>query len=124
MAKSLHIMVPARTLLLHTWSIQYSASFIDVLFIQIEGEIARIHGEAGPAILTVANEKHADYIVIGCRGKGSVRRTFTGSVTDYVSHHAHVPVMIARHKDHLKHHHGFHLHNPFHHKKHSEKSHT
>ncbi|XP_060572861.1 universal stress protein Slr1101-like [Ruditapes philippinarum] len=93
--------------------------------LKIDGEIARIHGEAGPAILTVAHEKHADYIVIGCRGKGSVRRTFTGSVTDYVSHHAEVPVMIARHKDHLKHHHGFHLHNPFHHhKKHAEKSHT
>lgn len=81
-------------------------------------KIERIHGEAGPAIITLANEKHADYIVIGCRGKGSVRRTLTGSVTDYVSHHAKVPVMVARHKDHIKHHHGIHFHNPFsHHKK-------
>lgn len=80
-----------------------------------------MHGEPGPSIITFAKEHHVDYIVLGCRGKGSVRRTLTGSVTDYVTHHSTVPVMVARHKDHLKHY-GFHLHNPFHHHKgHDEK---
>lgn len=90
---------------------------------KIDGTVERIHGDPGPAIIALASEKHADYIVIGCRGKSAMRRTFTGSVTDYVTHHAKIPVMVARHKDHIKHHHGFHLPNPFsHHKKHEEKT--
>lgn len=84
--------------------------------LKIEAEIYRLRGDAGHAIVQLANEKAADFIVVGCRGKGSVRRTFTGSVTDFIVHHSHVPVIVARHKDHIKHHqhhHGFHL-NPFH----------
>ena len=76
----------------------------------------RLRGEAGHAVVQLANEKAADFIVVGCRGKGSIRRTFTGSVTDFIVHHAEVPVIVARHRDHIKHHHlfhGFHL-NPFH----------
>lgn len=70
--------------------------------LKIEGTIERVHGAPGPAIIKLANEKHADYIVVGCRGKGLMRRTFTGSVTDYVSNHSNVPVIVARHKDHIK----------------------
>lgn len=81
--------------------------------LKIEGSIERIHGNPGPAIIALANDKHASYIVVGCRGKGSVRRTVTGSVTDYVIHHSEVPVIVTRHKDHM-HHYGLHLHNPFH----------
>ncbi|XP_045211890.1 universal stress protein Slr1101-like [Mercenaria mercenaria] len=88
--------------------------------LKISGTIERIHGIPGPAIVSLAADKHADYIVVGCRGKGSVRRTITGSVTDYVIHHSDVPVMVARHKDHIKHYHGLHIHNPFHHKKTAE----
>ncbi|KAL4228154.1 hypothetical protein ACF0H5_013588 [Mactra antiquata] len=91
--------------------------------LKLEGKIERIHGEPGHAVIELANEKHADFIVVGCRGKGSVRRTLTGSVTDYIVHHSHIPVMVARHKDHIKHHHGFHFPNPFHHhKKHDDKT--
>lgn len=87
--------------------------------LKISGSIERLHGVPGPAIIALAAEKHADFIVVGCRGKGSVRRTLTGSVTDYIMHHSGVPVIVARHKDHLEHHQGFHIHNPFH-KKHEE----
>ena len=80
---------------------------------QINGKIEAIHGEPGPAICSLAAEKHVDFIVVGCRGKGAVRRTLTGSVTDFIVHHSKVPVMVARHKDHLEKH-GFHLPNPFH----------
>lgn len=74
---------------------------------QIDGSIERISGEPGPAIVKLANEKNADYIVVGCRGTGTARKTFTGSVTDYVTHHSHVPVLIARNHEHLEklHHH-------------------
>ena len=36
-------------------------------------------------------------IVLGTRGQGTVRRTILGSVSDYVVHHAHVPVTVCRH---------------------------
>lgn len=70
-----------------------------------DGAVARTHGEPGPAIITICNEQNASYVVVGCRGKSTVRKTFTGSVTDYVTHHSHVPVIVARHKDHLEKHH-------------------
>ena len=35
-------------------------------------------------------------IVMGTRGLGTVRRTILGSVSDYVLHHAHCPVIICK----------------------------
>ncbi|KAL3866358.1 hypothetical protein ACJMK2_043663 [Sinanodonta woodiana] len=62
-------------------------------------EIIRINGDPGHTIVKVAEEKHADVIVVGTRGMGKIRRTFLGSVSDYVIHHSHVPVLVCRHKD-------------------------
>ena len=60
--------------------------------------------EPGQAICKAAMEEHADLIVVGTRGLGKVRRTFIGSVSDYVLHHAHVPVIVCRNRDlHKKH---------------------
>lgn len=84
-------------------------------FLKIDGKVENVHGEVGPALVTFATEKNADFIVVGCRGKGMIRRTFTGSVTDYITHHSHVPVVIARNIEHLK---KLHHHSPFKHKKH------
>ena len=50
---------------------------------------------AGEAIVHAANEKGVHYIVMGNRGMGAVRRTFLGSISDYVLHHAHVPTTIV-----------------------------
>lgn len=35
-------------------------------------------------------------IVTGTRGMGKVRRTILGSVSDYLVHHAHCPVVVCR----------------------------
>lgn len=51
-------------------------------------------------IIQVAKEEKASLIVTGTRGMGKIRRTFLGSVSDYIIHHAHVPVLVTRHKDH------------------------
>ena len=89
----------------HPWNLfSVILNFNYFSFSQVDGEVSRTHGEAGPAIVALATEKKAAYIVVGCRGKGTIRRTVTGSVTDYVTHHSHVPVVVARHKDHLEHH--------------------
>ena len=34
-------------------------------------------------------------IVVGSRGMGTVRRTILGSTSDYIIHHAHVPVVVV-----------------------------
>lgn len=60
-------------------------------------ELIKVHGEPGEAIVRVAHDRNADMIVCGCRGLGSIRRTIMGSVSDYIVHHSHIPVVICRH---------------------------
>ncbi|KAK7486527.1 hypothetical protein BaRGS_00022193 [Batillaria attramentaria] len=53
--------------------------------------------EPWETILDFARKVNATLIVIGSRGMGKVRRTFLGSVSDSVLHHADCPVLICRH---------------------------
>lgn len=50
----------------------------------------------GHALVRVQEEEDAEFIVMGSRGKGTIRRTFMGSVSDYVVHHSTVPVLVCR----------------------------
>lgn len=63
---------------------------------QQNGKFLRRHGDPGEAIVSVAEKEKATFIVTGCRGMGLLRRTFMGSVSDYVMHHAHCPVLVCR----------------------------
>lgn len=73
-----------------------------------------VHAEApGIGICKAAEEVHAALIIVGTRGMGKLRRTFMGSVSDYILHHAHVPVLICRHESDE--------HHPKHHSKHHSK---
>lgn len=63
-------------------------------------EVKVIGGKPGEAIVHAAHEEQAHLIVTGTRGLGTIRRTLVGSVSDYVLHHANVPVLICRHKTH------------------------
>ena len=49
----------------------------------------------GSGIVDLATEAGGDLIIMGNRGLGKIRRTVMGSVSDYVLHHAHVPVGIV-----------------------------
>lgn len=51
----------------------------------------------GEGIVDVAKQEHAAMVVMGTRGMGTIRRTIMGSVSDYVVHHADMPVVICRH---------------------------
>ena len=53
-------------------------------------------GDAGEAIVAAANSEGVDLIVVGSHGRSGVSRFFIGSVSDYVVHHAHCPVMVVR----------------------------
>ena len=57
------------------------------------------HSRPGEAIVQVAKEEKCCYVVMGTRGLGTVRRTIMGSVSSYVVHHAHCPVMICPYDD-------------------------
>lgn len=68
------------------------------LHFQINGTVKSVHSSSpGEGICKIAKEVNADLIITGTRGMGSVRRTLLGSVSDYILHHAHVPVIVCRH---------------------------
>lgn len=73
-------------------------SGVQAQFVTLQGK------EAWQTILEHARKVKATMIVIGSRGVGKVRRTFLGSVSDSVLHHADCPVLICRHPHHLQHH--------------------
>jgi nucleotide-binding universal stress UspA family protein len=50
----------------------------------------------GELVVRVATDRNANYVVMGTRGLGKLRRTIMGSVSDYVVHHSHCPVIICR----------------------------
>lgn len=71
--------------------------------LQVAGEVKPLVGKPGETVVHEAHEQNADVILCGSRGHGKLRRTFMGSVSDYIVHHSHVPVVVCRHKNH---HHG------------------
>ncbi len=49
----------------------------------------------GSAVIRSAAEHKVNLIIIGSRGLGAIKRTFLGSVSDYIVHNASVPVAIV-----------------------------
>jgi len=62
----------------------------------VEGETHAREGDPADAILDVAEEQHADLIVVGNKGMTGAKRFLLGSVPNKVSHHAPCSVMIIR----------------------------
>ncbi|ESO00785.1 hypothetical protein HELRODRAFT_192415 [Helobdella robusta] len=59
---------------------------------------ARLTNEPGYEIVKKAEADKIDLIIIGTRGLGTLKRTLLGSVSHYVLHHAHCPVLVCNHK--------------------------
>ncbi|XP_035824299.1 universal stress protein YxiE [Aplysia californica] len=66
----------------------------------VSARLMRLTGDAGHAIVKAADENKANLIITGSRGLGTVRRTLVGSVSNYVLHHAHCPVLVCQRKHH------------------------
>lgn len=69
---------------------------------KVTHKILHLHGYPGHSIVKAAEEQKAGMIICGSRGQGLLRRTILGSVSDYVLHHAHVPVIVCKHEDEQK----------------------
>merc|ERR1711890_83516 len=52
-------------------------------------------GKPGEAIIELSKAHNVSLIIMGSRGLNAVRRTFVGSVSDYVIHHCHIPVLVV-----------------------------
>ena len=85
-------------------------SLFDFPFIEIEKKFETIcknkglkhefflacgHNKPGHVICELAKEKKADTIFMGQRGLGHLSRLVLGSVSDFVVHHAEVPVIVV-----------------------------
>lgn len=56
-----------------------------------------MHGNVGYNIVKTAHSKeNYDIIIIGSRGRGSVKEMFFGSTSNYVIHTAKIPVLVVK----------------------------
>ncbi|OWF41942.1 hypothetical protein KP79_PYT25011 [Mizuhopecten yessoensis] len=69
---------------------------------KIQGKFRTGSGKPGEVIVKIAVEEKSGMIITGTRGQGKFRRTVMGSVSDYIVHHAHVPVLVCRQEKDLK----------------------
>jgi nucleotide-binding universal stress UspA family protein len=68
----------------------------DALSKGVEVETHARKGQPAEVIIDVANQEHADLIVVGSRGLTGIKRYLLGSVSSKVSEHAPCNVMIVR----------------------------
>lgn len=66
---------------------------------KIPHKLEKLHGHAGHAVVRAADSNKADMVICGSRGQGLFRRTILGSISDYIIHHAKMPVVLCKHED-------------------------
>jgi nucleotide-binding universal stress UspA family protein len=61
----------------------------------VTSETVALEGMAGEEICRAAQERDVRFIVMGAHGWGRLNRMIHGSVSEYVLHHADVPVLVV-----------------------------
>jgi nucleotide-binding universal stress UspA family protein len=62
----------------------------------IEADAEILEGDAGDELVSLADNRDADMIVVGSRGYGALAGAVLGSVSRSVSQHANRPVVVAK----------------------------
>lgn len=76
-------------------SLNNTSTFL-LLFLQLKFKLFKEeNNQPGEVIIKLAEDEKADFIVMGSRGVGTLRRTFLGSVSDYCVHHTKIPVVVV-----------------------------
>ncbi len=57
------------------------------------------HNDIAPAITRIADDYHADLIVIGTHGRSGIKRFFLGSVAEQLIRQTRLPVLLIRSPD-------------------------
>lgn len=77
---------------------EFSISHSDDEQLEIKTHIRKLNSASypGAAIIDIAKKIPANYIFVGNRGKGTLRKFFLGSVSNYVVEHASCPVILCK----------------------------
>lgn len=54
-----------------------------------------VKGDPAQSVLNIAEQQKCDLIIMGSHQRGAVKRFLLGSVSNYVVHHSHCPVLIV-----------------------------
>ncbi|XP_022857782.1 universal stress protein A-like protein [Olea europaea var. sylvestris] len=63
---------------------------------KIKAETLILEGDPKDRICQAAEQLHADLLVIGSRGLGTIKRAFLGSASNYCAHHVQCPILIVK----------------------------
>lgn len=81
---------------------EQARSFVEEQAQRMEAQGAKVaeahlsFGKPDNEIVRLAEDLNAGFVVVGNRGRGGIRRTLMGSVSDSVVRYAHCPVMVVR----------------------------
>lgn len=73
-----------------------SAQVKEVAPAALDFEIVLESGSAHSRLISLADARRADLLVVGASGAGSVERLFFGSTAEQIVRYAHCPVLVAR----------------------------
>ena len=81
----------------HCLILTYTDFKLFFFLFKVGGKVIKLEGgDPGHTIVSKSEELGAKLIVVGSRGLGTIRRKILGSVSEFILHHATIPVFVCR----------------------------